>query len=100
MRVGGGTRFKALEAMACAKAIVSTSLGVEGIPLRHGQELLLADTPGDFAAAVLRLIDDERSGAALAQALGASARRFVEERYAWENIIPQFDQLYQRVKGA
>jgi sugar transferase (PEP-CTERM/EpsH1 system associated) len=100
MRVGGGTRFKALEAMACAKAIVSTSLGVEGIPVRHGQELLLADTPADFAAAVLRLIDDARSGAPLAQTLGAAARHFVEERYGWDAIVPQFDQLYQRVKGA
>ncbi len=58
MRVGGGTRFKALEAMASARAIVSTQLGVEGIPVRSGQELLLADTPADFAAAVLRLIAD------------------------------------------
>jgi glycosyltransferase involved in cell wall biosynthesis len=100
MRVGGGTRFKALEAMACAKAIVSTSLGVEGIPVRHEQELLLADTPGDFAAAVLRLLDDARRGAPLAHALGATARRFVEGRYGWDAIVPQFDQLYQRVKGA
>jgi glycosyltransferase involved in cell wall biosynthesis len=68
--------------------------------VRDGQELLLADTPDDFAAAVLRLINDAHSDAPLTQALGAAARQFVEERYGWETIIPQFDQLYQRVKGA
>jgi glycosyltransferase involved in cell wall biosynthesis len=115
MRVGGGTRFKALEAMACARPIVSTALGVEGIPVTDGVELLLADTPGAFAAAVLRLLADRRAGGQpggqpggpgrgqdgpLGRALGAAARRFVEERYAWDTIVPQFDQLYQRVKGA
>ena len=114
MRVGGGTRFKALEAMACARPIVSTALGVEGIPVTDGVELLLADTPGAFAAAVLRLLADRRAGGQpggqpggpgrgqdgpLGRALGAAARRFVEERYAWDTIVPQFDQLYQRVKG-
>lgn len=100
MRVGGGTRFKALEAMACAKAIVSTTLGVEGIPVQHEQEMLLADSAADFAAQVLRLIADLRSGALLAQRLGTTARQFVEQRYGWTTIIPQFDQLYQKVMGA
>jgi polysaccharide biosynthesis protein PslH len=97
MRVGGGTRFKALEAMACGKAIVSTSLGVEGIPVQHGRELLLADTPADFAAAVLRLVADLRSGGALQQQLGTAARRFVEQHYGWQTIIPQLDAVYQQV---
>ena len=103
MRVGGGTRFKALEAMACAKAIVSTPLGVEGIPVHHEQEMLLAETPAAFAAAVLRVLADARTGGELARRLGTAARRFVEERYGWETIIPQFDELYQKVqtrKGA
>ena len=97
MRVGGGTRFKALEAMACGKAIVSTSLGVEGIPVQHGRELLLADTPADFASAVLRLVTDLRSGGTLQQQLGAAARRFVEERYGWQTIIPRLNEVYQQV---
>ncbi len=97
MRVGGGTRFKALEAMALGKAIVSTTLGVEGIPVQHGRELLLADTPGDFAAAVLRLVADLRSGGALQQQLGAAARRFVEQHYGWQTIIPQLNAVYQQL---
>lgn len=97
MRVGGGTRFKALEAMACGKAIVSTSLGVEGIPVQHGRELLLADTPAEFAAAVVRLVADLRSGGTLQQQLGAAARSFVEERYGWPTIIPKLNEVYQQV---
>lgn len=97
MRVGGGTRFKALEAMACGKAIVSTSLGVEGIPVQHGRELLLADTPADFATAVLRLVADLRSAGALQQQLGTAARRFVEQHYGWATIIPLLNEVYQQV---
>jgi polysaccharide biosynthesis protein PslH len=97
MRIGGGTRFKALEAMACGKAIVSTSLGVEGIPVQQGRELLLADTPTDFATAVLRLVADLRSGGALQQQLGKAARRFVEQHYGWETIIPHLNEVYQQV---
>jgi len=99
MRVGGGTRFKALEAMACGKAIVATTLGVEGIPVRHGQELLIADTPGDFAAAVAGLIADARTGGAQHRQLGQQARRFVEQHYGWQVIVPKVDEIYERVTG-
>jgi glycosyltransferase involved in cell wall biosynthesis len=97
MRVGGGTRFKALEAMACGKAIVSTSLGIEGIPVQNEREMLLADTPAAFASAVLRLVMDLRTGALLQQQLGARARHFVEQHYGWPTIIPQLDKVYQQV---
>ncbi|MCC6166615.1 MAG: glycosyltransferase [Caldilineaceae bacterium] len=94
MRVGGGTRFKALEAMACAKPIVSTSLGVEGIDVHAGQELLIADTPEQFAASVLQLMYDYAQEGVLAARLGAAACRFVAARYTWERILPQLETLY------
>lgn len=94
MRVGGGTRFKALEAMACAKAIVSTSLGVEGIGVEDGRELLLGDTPAAFTAAVLRLIQDRVTGGRLAQQLGSQARAFVAAHYTWDRIMPTLETLY------
>lgn len=93
MRVGGGTRFKALEAMACAAPIVSTTLGVEGIGVRNGQELLLADTPEDFAMAVLRVLADATGSGVLRRQLGVQGRRFVEAHYAWETIIPQLENV-------
>jgi sugar transferase (PEP-CTERM/EpsH1 system associated) len=93
MRVGGGTRFKALEAMACAAPIVSTTLGVEGIDVRNEQEMLLADTPDAFASAVLRLLADAAGSRALRRQLGAQGRRFVESHYDWELIIPKLEQV-------
>jgi sugar transferase (PEP-CTERM/EpsH1 system associated) len=97
LRIGGGTRFKALEAMAGAKPIVSTTLGVEGIGVQHERELLLADDAPAFAAAVVRLIRDATSGGVYSQQLGAEARQFVERRYRWETIIPQLEQVYATV---
>ena len=93
MRIGGGTRFKALEAMACAAPIVSTTLGVEGIGVRDGQEMLLADTPEAFAIAVLRLLADAAGSRVLRQQLGAQGRRFVERHYGWESIIPKLEDI-------
>lgn len=97
MRVGGGTRFKALEAMAAARPIVSTTLGVEGIGVTHERELLLADQPRAFAEAILRLIDDAQQGRALAQRLGSAARAFVSQQYTWSTIIPHFDRIYDQI---
>lgn len=83
LRMGGGTRFKLLEAMALRCPIVSTTLGAEGFPVQHGREMLLADTPEDFVQAVTALLRDERRRAALAEA----AHQFVR-RYDWGEIIP------------
>ncbi len=81
MRVGGGTRFKALEAMASAKAIVSTTLGVEGIDVNDEQEMLITDTADEFAVAILRLFADQQAGAGLSQQLGQSRYSFVAANY-------------------
>lgn len=98
LRVGGGTRFKVLDAMLHGKAIVSTSLGVEGLGVHHEKELLLADTPATFAAAVLRCLEDVGQGGALGQALGVNANHFVKQNYGWEGIIPRLEDLYQQLQ--
>ncbi len=98
MRVGGGTRFKALEAMAWAKPIVSTTLGVEGIPVQNGQELLLADSPQAFAAAVVGLLNDAQAGATVNRQLGEQARRFVEDHYDWAQIMPDLEEAYAKAR--
>jgi glycosyltransferase involved in cell wall biosynthesis len=98
MRVGGGTRFKALEAMASAKAIVSTTLGVEGIGVHPEKEMLIADSPDEFAVAILRLIADQRADGALSQQLGQNAYTFVSAYYVWDRIIPVFERLYTQLR--
>ncbi len=95
LRIGGGTRLKVLEAMAMGKAIVSTSLGCEGFPLRPGEHLLLADTPRAFADAVLALLGD----AARRKALGAAAQALATAQYDWAAIVPRLEAvLWQAVQ--
>ncbi len=87
---GGGTRFKLLEAMALRKAIVSTRLGAEGFAAQSGREMLLADTPVDFAAAVLTLLRDPR----LRDTLAANGLAFVSAHYDWRVIVPALERVY------
>lgn len=93
---GGGTRLKVLNALAMARPLVSTPLGAAGYDLRPGRELLLAAGAPDFAAALLRLLDDR----ALARRLGAAGRALVADRYDWRRLLPALDELYAEVAGA
>lgn len=79
LRVGGGTRLKVLDAMAMGKAIVSTSIGCEGLAVNDGEHLRKADTADEFAATVAGLLQDQPAR----RALGAAARALVEREYAW-----------------
>jgi glycosyltransferase involved in cell wall biosynthesis len=85
LRQGGGTRLKILEAAASGKAVVSSSLGVEGLNFGAGKDLLVSDSPSGFAHAITFLLDNESSRAALEQA----ARR-VALQYEWEAICSRF----------
>lgn len=89
MRMGGGVRFKVLEAMAMGKAIVTTRMGADGIDLTGGQEAVVADTAGDFAAEILELLDDP----ARRRELAKQGRRFVEENFDWRKITPLLDEV-------
>lgn len=87
--VGGGTRLKALEAMAMAKPIVTTSVGCEGIDLRHEESALFADAPAAFAAAVVRLFRDD----ALRARLGQAALARAAATYGWRSIGDRLDAV-------
>lgn len=92
IRVGGGSRLKILDAWAMGKAVVSTSTGCEGLSAEHGRNILIADTPVDFAAAVDRVLRD----ADLRAQLGRGARETVEREYAWEAIGHQMLPYYEQ----
>ena len=91
LRVGGGTRLKVLDAMASGKAIVSTSIGCEGIDVRGGEHLLIADSPEAFARTTVELLRSPERRAAL----GEAARRFVVSRYSWRMIVDRLIDTYE-----
>ncbi len=91
LRVGGGTRLKVLEAMSMAKAIVSTSLGCEGIQAGHDRELLIADDPASFSEAVVSLIRDREHRVSL----GLAARELAESQHDWTRIAPLLERVYE-----
>lgn len=94
LRMGGGTRFKVLEAMAVGLPVVSTPAGLQGIDAEPERHVLVARAPVDLAAAVLRLLDDH----ALAQDLARSGRKLVEERYSWGIIAPKYLTLLSKLR--
>lgn len=89
LRIGGGTRLKIFEAMAMAKAIVSTSIGAEGLSVKNGANILIADSPEDFAQGVTKLLRDpvERNR------LGCAARQMVEQAYSWTAVVSHFESV-------
>jgi polysaccharide biosynthesis protein PslH len=94
LMIGGGTRVKILEAQAMAKPVVSTSLGAEGIDVRDGYSILLADNAELFAAQVARLLMDVDLG----RRMGAAAREQVALEYDWNRIGERLEYvLRQRI---
>ena len=91
LRIGSGTRLKILEALAMGKAVVSTTVGAEGLDLVDGEEILIADEPAAFAAAVLRLLTD----ASLRRKIGENGRARVERDYDWRSIGEKLYRLYE-----
>jgi glycosyltransferase involved in cell wall biosynthesis len=96
LRSGGGTRLKILEALALGLPLVSTRAGAQGLDLRDGEELLLADEPQAFAQAVLSLANDRER----AQRLAASGRARVLERYDWSMTTRALLEFYAEARRA
>lgn len=86
LRIGSGTRLKIFEAMAMGKAVVSTTIGAEGLPVGHGAELLLADSPEEFAQSVVMLLRDPVAR----RKLGSAARELVQSKYSWASVAREF----------
>lgn len=89
LRVGSGTRIKVFEAMAMGCPVVSTTLGSEGLDVTPGTDLLMEDDPAPFAAALVRLLEDEGEASRLARA----ARDLVERRFSWPIVTRRFERI-------
>jgi len=90
LRVGGGTRLKILEGMSMSKAIVSTSVGAEGIDHSDGKDIILKDDPQAFCDAVVELLDD----ANLRTNVGDAGRQLVEDKYDWKAISNTLSDIF------
>ena len=89
LRIGGGTRLKIYEYMAAQVPIVSTTIGAEGLVVEPGSNILLADTPEDFADSCLRLLSDGEERARL----GRAAYEMVNARFSWEMVSRGFEEV-------
>jgi glycosyltransferase involved in cell wall biosynthesis len=90
---GGGMRVKILDAWLWGMPVVSTPIGAEGIATIDGENILLAAAASDFAAKTLALLNDQ----ALNTALRLQGRAWVEANYAWQNVYPRVDEVYDRL---
>lgn len=95
VRAGSGMRVRLLEAFARAMPAVTTTIGLEGIEATHECEVLVADTPTDFAAQTMRLLADT----ALQQQLGENGRILAATKYHWQAALRQMDAIYAQAKG-
>jgi len=89
LRSGGGTRIKIFEAMAQGVPVVSTTIGAEGLPVVHGESILIADEAEAFADAVLTLLQSPEARGALA----THARELLVQSYSWESVTSNFLDL-------
>lgn len=87
---GGGVRVKILEAMAMGVPVISTTVGCEGLAVRDGEHLLIADTPQELAHAGARVLQDDE----LARALAYNARQLILERYDAQTALRTLDHVY------
>lgn len=92
IRVGGGTRIKIYELMSAGAAVVSTTIGAEGLEYRDGENILIADEPAAFAEAVAGVL----SGDGRRREIGAAARDFVAKHCAWEMVARRFVEALPR----
>jgi len=88
---GGGTRLKILDAMAMGKPVVSTSIGCEGLQVKHGENILIADSPESFATEACRLLENDL----LRHQIATAGRNLVADQYSWERIAHQLEMAYR-----
>ena len=96
LRIGGGTRSEIFEAMAMEKPIVSTTVGVDGLPVSDNEHLLIADTAEQLASAVTRLLDNP----VFAKELGRRAASLVRSKFAWSQVATRFADACDQVIAA
>jgi sugar transferase (PEP-CTERM/EpsH1 system associated) len=93
LNVGGGSRLKILEAMAAGVPVVSTTLGAEGLDVRHGENILIADTNEQLVEAIVSVVDDQDRR----NRLGTAGRALISNHYEWTKLGGLLFELYQKL---
>ncbi|MBI2033149.1 MAG: glycosyltransferase [Candidatus Levybacteria bacterium] len=94
IRVGGGTSYKILEAMACGLPVVTTVLGVEGLGAKDGKEVLIGDDTNILSQNVIRLLKDPK----IYRTIGENARKLIEKNFEWGKIVERLENVYKSLK--
>ncbi len=96
VRVGAGTRLKALDAMAVARPVVGTTVGLEGLGIIDGRQAFVADLPEAFAAAVVKTLRSDQ----LSRGMGAAGRQHVERGFGWDRVGERFVAAVSELAGS
>jgi glycosyltransferase involved in cell wall biosynthesis len=95
LKVGGGSRLKILEAMAAGVPVVSTTLGAEGLNVKHGENILIADTNEQLIEAIAAVVEDD----VRLKQLSAAGRTLVSNHYDWSRLGTNLFEMYQQLLG-
>jgi len=93
LRIAAGTRLKILEAMAMRKPVISTTIGAEGLEVSPDENIIIADTPEDFAKKTVDVLKNSD----LKERLILGGRRLVETRYSWEVCLQKMEAVYKEL---
>lgn len=91
IRVGGGTRYKILEAMATGLPVVTTTIGAAGLAVVHKRDLLIGDTPGELTQAVTDVFTQRQ----LKNTLTQNARKIIEKNYSWDRLAKKLEDVWK-----
>jgi glycosyltransferase involved in cell wall biosynthesis len=91
LRIGGGTRLKIFEAMAAGTAVVSTTIGAEGLPVTHGETIRIADSAPEFAAECIELLENREA----CDRLAANALHLLRAKFSWERVTDSFERALE-----
>lgn len=89
IRIGGGTRLKIYECMAAGIPVVSTGVGAEGLRYKDGEDIVIADSPREFASACIRLLSDDAARCSIA----SNALRRAQRHLSWEAVSREFEEI-------
>jgi glycosyltransferase involved in cell wall biosynthesis len=90
---GSGIRIKIIEGMAAQRAVISTSIGAEGINVESGKNIIIANTPETFFEAIKKLVSDKQ----LCQTLGKNARALIEKDHDNKKLIGRLENFYRKI---